>query len=181
MITDSCCALCLLLALCPPAQADSQPPPITPPTTSNIPVPDIGTALTLAELERLRGGFVGADGLQFSFSFDRVTRLNGEALSQVSVIIPLFNLIDRHTSTALSSASNSLGNLQALPGYSGMDSTLTNALGRAEFPTLIQNALDNQHIENLTLINLDIFGTDALRGTMIRNLVDSTSIDSLNP
>jgi len=172
---------CLLFACWPLAQADSQPLPGFAGKSNNTPATVIGTPLTRAELAVLRGGFVGPDGLRFSFSFDRVTHLNGEALSDISVIIPMFNLIDPPAATAFTSASQSVTNLQALPEYSGMTSGLTNTLGRASFPTLIQNALDNQHIENLTLINLDIFGTDALRGTMIRKLVDSTSIDSLNP
>ncbi|MBN7797481.1 hypothetical protein [Parahaliea mediterranea] len=135
----------------------------------------LGTALPPAQLAELRGGFTDSNGLRFAFSFDRVTRLNGEALSRVSVVLPVFTLVDGATQPAFTSASQHLGNLSTLSPGTGA-SALNGGL-----PMQIQNALDNQHIENLTLINLDIIGTDTLRGAMIRNLIETTSIESLSP
>ncbi|TXS89674.1 hypothetical protein [Parahaliea aestuarii] len=138
-----------------------------------------GSALDSGQLGELRGGFTTSDGLQFAFSMEQVTHLNGEALSQVSVVMPVFGLAG-NTATmvrgadALSQASAAGSfSLSGLPGASP-------AAGLG-LPMLIQNALDNQHIENLTLINLDIFGTDTLRGGMIHQLVETTSIQSLRP
>lgn len=137
----------------------------------------LGPPLPREQLATLRGGFTDSNGLRFAFSFDRVTRLNGEALSQVSVVLPVFTLIEGAAQPAFTSASQHLGNLSTLSSSAGTGvSTLHSGL-----PMLIQNALDNQHIENLTLIDLDIIGTDTLRGTMIRNLIETTSIESLSP
>lgn len=146
-------------------------------------LPDLGAALAPEVLATLRGGFTDSSGLRFAFSFDRVTRLNGEALSQVSVILPMFSLVDGHTGPAFTTASQHMATLSTI---NGMDSTMvanpaSGALHSSGLPLMIQNALDNQHIENLTLINLDIFGTDTLRGSTIRNLIETTSIESLRP
>lgn len=171
----SCIAASILAFTAATAPSHAEMPAVT--GDGLITIASLGPALPDAQLDALRGGFDAGDGLRFAFSFDRVTRLNGEALSQVTVILPAFNLIGGHTSRAFDSTSQHLAGMDALSS-TGISS---GAIATAGLPVLIQNALDNQHIENLTLINLDIFGTDALRGGMIHNLIETTSIQSLTP
>ncbi|MFV0278146.1 MAG: hypothetical protein ACK5HY_13320 [Parahaliea sp.] len=138
-----------------------------------------GDTLSDEQLGQLRGGFTDRDGLRFAFTFDRVTRLNGEALSQVSVVLPVFNLVNGQTANALGSASSAL--FSSFNALSMSDTSAVNGAALSGLPVFIQNAIDSQHIQNFTLINLDILGASTLRGGMIHQLIETGSIQSLNP
>ncbi|MFV0478503.1 MAG: hypothetical protein ACK5ME_11825 [Parahaliea sp.] len=146
----------------------------------------LGSPLDLQQLQNLRGGFTNTNGLHFAFGLERITRLNGDALSQVSVILPVFSLQgDITTNTFAQYNADTFSQINGLDAFNpaSYSANSANTIFASSFtlPLIIQNNLDNQHIENLTSISLDIFGTDAFRGSTIYSLIEATSIQSLRP
>lgn len=129
------CAACLLAA---PALAQATPSDWIP--------------LDAATLDSLRGGFTTASGLHVSLGIERLVSINGELVSSTSFHIADLGRIDaeqaRQTSAALSEVKliqNGRDNMM-LTGFSG--ATLAG--------TVIQNALNDQHIASRTVINASV-------------------------
>jgi len=110
-------------------------------------------------LDRLRGGFQAPNGLQMSFGIERVVYINGvlttstrigvEGLGAVAGAVtppPVFN------GTGLSLVQNGGGNT-FLPGV----------LSPSAQGTVIQNTLNDQRIQTLTVINANANSLDVLR------------------
>ena len=121
----------------------------------------LGQPLSNSELDSMRGGFIAEDGVQFAFSFDSVTRVNGEILSQTSVVVPVLSLVNTPSSgasQALAQANLSLASITGGQPVSAPQGTV-----------LIQNHLDRQLIETSSLINLQVFGANSLSSSAARS------------
>lgn len=121
----------------------------------------LGQPLSNSELDSMRGGFVADDGLQFAFSFDSVTRVNGEILSQTSVVVPALSLVNAPSATASQALAQANLSLASVTGGQ--------AVSAPRGAVLIQNHLDRQLIETTSLINLQVFGGNSLSSSAARS------------
>lgn len=118
-------------------------------------------ALSAARLDRLRGGFQTAGGLQLSFGIERVVYING-----------VLSTTTRINVEGLGAAADRVGPAAPLPEGSrlawvnnGAGNTLLQGLpSPANLGTVIQNSLNDQHIQTLTIINANANSLDVLRG-----------------
>jgi hypothetical protein len=124
-----------MLGLAVPGRVHASPPGWTP----------VDGAL----LDTLRGGFIGASGLQVSLGIERLVTVNGEVVSRTSLQLADVGRMDpeqaRQAGAALSAVKliqNGSGNM-VTAGFS------SDTLGG----TVIQNSLDGQRIESSTIIN----------------------------
>ncbi|MCZ8111366.1 MAG: hypothetical protein ACK5Y8_08765 [Betaproteobacteria bacterium] len=99
-----------------------------------------GPAQPLApeQLDRLRGGFHGPDGLVLSFGIERMVYVNGQLVTTTRIAVQ-----------GLGTPSAALAQ-PALPALSDLG-------------TVVQNALNDQQIKTLTIVNASANSLDVLR------------------
>ena len=116
---------------------------------------DVATwqALDTNALDRLRGGFFTADGLKISLGIERMVLINGVLQSSLSL-----NVGDR--SKPVQGAS------PLLPGWDRIQNGAGNALPPGAmtatapgFGTIVQNSLNRQLIQTVTIINVQLMDT----------------------
>ena len=162
------CIISAVFAL--PAQAESlAQAATTSPSIARL----LGDSLDRAALSQLRGGFLSNEGLHYSFSFESVTRLNGEVLAQANVLVPMMTLAGSRTGLSLADT------LATTP--QGMNPELQSSAAFSSLsPILIQNSLDNQRLETLNVLNLQVYGIRQLSAAKVHNTILPTIISSLN-
>ena len=139
------------------------------------PNPFGGERVAVAEtaLDVVRGGFV-TDTLNISFGIERAVYINGALVTTTS-----FNLSDLgrisggRGSAALDSATVAL--IQ-----NGTGNTVSaGSISSASIATVVQNTLDGQKIQNLTVINASVNSLGVLRGLNLQSSLRGAVIDSL--
>lgn len=134
-----------------------------------------GERVAVAEttLDVVRGGFV-TDTLNISFGIERAVYINGALVATTS-----FNLSDLgrisggRGSVALDSATVAL--IQ-----SGTGNTVSaGSISSASLSTVVQNTLDGQKIQSLTVINASVNSLGVLRGLNLQSSLRGAVIDSL--
>jgi hypothetical protein len=127
-------------------------------------------------LEQMRGGFSVESGLQVSFGIDRTVSINGDVVSSTS-----FNLQDP------SKFVSGQANIAALDG--GTVRLIQNGLGNnfelGKIPngtaaTFIQNSLNDQTIQSMTVINATSNSLDLLKGMNIQSTLHDALINSVS-
>ncbi len=105
-----------------------------------------------ATLEQARGGFTTPGGLAVSLGIERLVSINGELVSRTSFQIADVGKLDaeqaRQTSAALSAVK--------LIQNGGANMVTTGFSGDTLAGTVIQNTLNDQHIESRTVINASV-------------------------
>lgn len=94
--------------------------------------------LSPVQLDRLRGGFHGPDGLVLSFGIERMVYVNGQLVTTTRIAVQ-----------GLGTPSAALAQ-PALPAMSDLG-------------TVVQNALNDQQIKTLTIVNASANSLDVLR------------------
>jgi hypothetical protein len=128
--------------------------------------------LAHADLDRLRGGLVGNDGLSIAFGFENVVRVNGELIVQNSLRVPNIgsaNPLDASSTTIIRPGAMDSGTL--VRTFSGNGGNLA---------TLIQNSANAQLVENLKLIDIRISDVRALGAPRWNNLTHRGVIDNVS-
>lgn len=125
---------------------------------------DSWAAVSSEELDELRGGFLTDNGLRIGFAFESVVRVNGELQARTVLDMPSFAIGAGRSNRPASGATLSA----QLP--QNLSSNLN---------TLVQNSLDNQVIQHSKILNIEISGIGALRGTGFRSRVNTQVIDTL--
>ena len=109
-------------------------------------------AVDTATLDALRGGFTLANGLAISLGIERVVAINGEVVARSSLqLSDIGNLSEeqaRQTSAALSSVK--------LIQNGGANINLAAFAGATLGGTVIQNTLNDQHIESRTIVTASV-------------------------
>lgn len=139
------------------------------------PNPFGGERVAVAEtaLDVVRGGFV-TDTLNISFGIERAVYINGALVTTTS-----FNLSDLgrmsggRGSVALDSATVAL--IQNGTG----NAVSAGSISSASIATVVQNTLDGQKIQNLTVINASVNSLGVLRGLNLQSSMRGAVIDSL--
>jgi len=160
------------LAAMPPLAVEAALQQTEPRVRSN-PFGDRQVAVSEKLLDGVRGGF-GVDGLNISFGIERAVYINGSLVTTTSL-----NLSDLGRITAGSGATvinaGTIGLIQS--GAGNLMSAGTFSSGAVG--TVIQNTLDGQKIQNLTVINATTNSLGALRGVNLESSMRGAVIDSL--
>lgn len=126
-------------------------------------------------LDNLRGGFDVGQALTVSFGIVRSVTINGDLVAQTS-----FNLPDITKITAEQARIASLAIAETGVVQNGVGNILTNGI-RSELPTstVIQNTLNDQTIETLTVINAGVNSLGLLKSINTQSTLKDALIGSL--
>jgi hypothetical protein len=111
-----------------------------------------GTAVDEARLDGVRGGFDAGNGLQVSFGIDRAVYVNGTLVTTTN-----FNVVQ----------------------IGGGNTVTTNAMSQAALAQVVQNSLDGQKIQGVTVINASANSLSVLRSMNLQSTLRGAAIDSL--
>ena len=130
-------------------------------------------AVTESALDRVRGGFEGG-GLNISFGIERAVYVNGALVSTTTLnVSELGKLTAGRGPVAIDAGTIAL--IQNGVGNSVSASTLTSTSAG----TIVQNTLDGQKIQNVTVINATANSLGVLRGINFQSSLRSAVVDSL--
>lgn len=128
------------------------------------------------ELDAMRGGFTADNGLKISFGIERAVYINGNLVTATSLNV------------AAAGGSAAAGTPAAAIANSGTLALIRNGAGNTlvsgtvppgSMGTVIQNTLNDQKIQNLTVINATVNSLEILRGMNVQSALRSAVIDSL--
>ncbi|HWH84762.1 MAG TPA: hypothetical protein VNU71_21250 [Burkholderiaceae bacterium] len=162
-----------------PVVAEAPPASVTRPLTAAAnpqrarPFGDRQVAVSDSSLDRVRGGFT-VDGLNITFGIERAVYVNGVLVTTTSL-----NLSDLGRLTAgRGTVSFDVGSLGVVQSGAGnlVASTIVTA-GNAG--TIVQNTLDGQKIQNVTVINATANSLGVFRNLNLGSSLRSAVIDSL--
>ncbi len=122
------------------------------------------------ELDRLRGGFVTADGLKINIGYEQTTFINGVLQTEIAVNLSNLERTGGSLNIPVNLVQNGASNLVA--------NDVLDRLGESAF-TVIQNRLDEQVLKNLNIINITIENVSSFKPMSIGRLVDHQLADTL--
>lgn len=131
-------------------------------------------AVAPAALDELRGGFIDTNGLAVSLGIDRIVTVNGNVAATSSINFGDLGSLAAGRSVLSTDAANQLSLLQNGNG------TLNVQFGPSAFGgTVIQNSLNNQLINNATIINASVDARGMLQamnfGQTLSNAINSAA------
>ena len=106
-------------------------------------------AVSDTNLDQMRGGFDTGSGLLVSFGIQRAVYINGNLVTTTSFNIPD---VSKVTSTEAAMLGSTIGTTNVVQNGPG-NTIQPGALSQAVAATVIQNSLNNQNIQNLTIID----------------------------
>lgn len=106
-------------------------------------------AVSDTNLDQMRGGFDTGSGLLVSFGIQRAVYINGNMVTTTSFNIPDVSKVTGAEAAMLGSTIGTVNVVQNGPG----NMVQSGALSQAVAATVIQNSLNNQNIQNLTIID----------------------------
>ena len=143
-----------------------------PPAPRANPFGDKQVAIAESSLDRVRGGF-SVSGLNISFGIERATYINGALVTTTSL-----NVSDLGRITAGAAASFNVGSMGVIQSGSGNVVSPT-MISAGSVGTVIQNTLDGQKIQNVTIINATTNSLGLLKGINMQSSLRGAVIDSL--
>jgi hypothetical protein len=147
------------------AQAEAQP--------RVSPFGDQRTAVSEDSLDHVRGGF-GSDGLNISFGIERAVYINGSLVTTTSLnVSSLGQVVAGRGATTFDAGTIAL--IQSGLG----NSVSTGSISSSSMGTVIQNTLDGQKIQNITVINATANSLGLMRGMNLGASLRGAVIDSL--
>ena len=126
-------------------------------------------------LDEARGGFDLGNGLVASFGIDRAVYINGNLVTSTSFNVPDVAHMTTQQAQAMASALNSVSVTQVGPGNTFDPSSLRHGLGA----TVIQNTLNDQHIQSITTINTSTNSLNVLRQQNFQDALQQAQLQSL--
>lgn len=114
--------------------------------------PDEWVAVSDQQLDTQRGGFDAGSGLAVSFGIIRTVMVNGDLVSKTSFNLPDVTQITSEQARLASAAIANSGLVQIGPN-NFVDAGVRSSLATG---TLIQNSLNDQQIQTLTIINTGV-------------------------
>jgi hypothetical protein len=138
------------------------------------PLGDAVPVMEASKLDRVRGGFVAPNGLQVSFGIQRAVYINGNLVTTTSLNVSSLGGVSPGTAGA--PASSTLALIQ-----SGAGNTFTPGVAGSpsSFATVIQNTLNGQKIQNLTVVDVTVNSLQMLRAINLQSSLRSAITDSL--
>jgi hypothetical protein len=127
---------------------------------------EVWMAVSSQRLDQMRGGFDPGNGLLVSFGITRAVYVNGSLVTQTTLDFGHINNLTPVQAAQLDKQLSSLNLVQNGPG-----NTVAAQQGGANYGTVIQNTLDNQHIVNQTVINATSNAAGMLKNFNIQSTV----------
>jgi hypothetical protein len=147
--------------------------------TSKQPPPVFATAaVDPSRLESMRGGFITNDGLRVSFGIERAVYINGNLVTTTSLNVSELGRMSGGAAPASTISSPAAQGTLAVIQNGGGNMTVSNAAG-ATLGTVIQNNLNDQKIQTLTVINAVVNSLQVMRSMNMQQSMRSAVIDSL--
>lgn len=125
-------------------------------------------------LDQTRGGFDVGNGLVASFGIDRAVYVNGNLVTTTSFNVPDIAHMTAAQATAMQTALGTVLVTQVGPNNSLNPSALGSGGG-----TVIQNTLNNQHIQSITTINTSVNSLGAFREGSLQAALQQSQLQSL--
>jgi hypothetical protein len=142
-------------------------------------------AVVESALDRVRGGFV-TPGLNISFGIERAVYINGALVTTTSLNISdlgrVTSSVDSKNLTpgSLALIQSGAGNSVAGGAFSSVAGAVAGAgLNANAMGTVVQNTLDGQKIQNVTVVNAAANSLGVLRDLSLQNTLRNALIDSL--
>jgi hypothetical protein len=139
-------------------------------------LPDEWVAASEQQLDAQRGGFDVGAGLAVSFGLVRTVMVNGEMVHQNSFNLPSISQISPEQAQVASAAIAESGLIQIGPNNfvdaGAMSDRLTG--------TLIQNSLNDQQIQSLTIINTGVNSLGLLRAINTQTVLNDALVGALS-
>ncbi len=132
-------------------------------------------ALSNSKLDQMRGGFETGSGLKVSFGIERAVYINGNLVTTTSLNIADLSKLSAGQAQAAALNGASLGLIQNGPS----NSFQPGAISASNIGTVIQNTLNDQKIQALTLINASVNSLDLIKRANVQSSIQSALIDSL--
>lgn len=107
------------------------------------------TAVSDTNLEQMRGGFDAGSGLLVSFGIQRAVYINGNMVTTTSFTLPDVGKVTDAQAEMLRTTAGTVNLVQNGQGNTIQSGALSQTIGA----TVIQNTLNNQNIQNLTIID----------------------------
>lgn len=126
-----------------------------------------------SELELIRGGYLGGDGLEVTFGIERAVFINGILQATSTLNVPL---LGSESSQAL--PDHLLSNAMIVR-QNGVNNKIDIAGGQSGLFTFIQNSLDFAAIKNVTQINATVNVLDTYRNMNLRSLINQQLINAM--
>ncbi|MES2227998.1 MAG: hypothetical protein V4540_09525 [Pseudomonadota bacterium] len=137
------------------------------------PFGDGQVAVAETSLDRVRGGF-SVNGLNISFGIERAVYINGSLVTSTSMnVTELGQVVAGRGLTTLDA-----GTIALIQNGSG-NSVATGSLSPTTIGTVIQNTLDGQKIQNVTVINATANSLGMFRSLNLHSSLRGAVIDSL--
>ncbi|WP_205746302.1 hypothetical protein [Dyella amyloliquefaciens] len=133
------------------------------------------TPVSQETLDDARGGFDLGNGLVASFGIDRAVYVNGNLVTSTSFNIPDIAHMTTAQATAMQTAINTVTVTQIGPNNSFDPSSLGPNVGA----TVIQNTLNNQHIQSITTINTSVNTINAFRQANFQDAFQQAQLQAL--
>lgn len=137
--------------------------------------PSEWTAVSNERLDKTRGGFEMSAGLNVSFGIVRTVMINGDLVNRTSFELPDMSKITAEQARSVSAAIADSGIVQNGVGNFidvGMKSQL--AIG-----TVIQNTLNDQQIQTLTVINTGVNTLGLLKAMNTQSVLNDALLGSM--
>ncbi|MDD2879289.1 MAG: hypothetical protein PHQ58_02540 [Rhodoferax sp.] len=138
-------------------------------------LPDEWTAVSEKQLDAQRGGFDVGAGLAVSFGLVRNVLVNGEMVHQTSFNLPDIGQITADQARVASAAIAESGLIQIGP----QNFVDAGALSGGLTGTLIQNSLNDQQIQSLTIINTGVNSLGMLKAINIQTVLNDALTGAL--
>ncbi|MFT0172015.1 hypothetical protein [Paraburkholderia mimosarum] len=132
-------------------------------------------AVSESRLDDMRGGFDLPSGLVVSFGISRAAFVNGNLVAQTSFNIPDIATMTAQQAQMLASA-NTGALVQVGPHNSVQHGALPGLTG-----AVIQNSLNNQHIQALTTINTSVNSLGAFKAMNVLSTLNSALAGAVRP
>lgn len=138
-------------------------------------LPGEWTAVSEKQLDAQRGGFDVGAGLAVSFGLVRSVMVNGELVHQTSFNLPDISQISPDQARIASAAIAESGLIQIGP----QNFVDAGALSDRLTGTLIQNSLNDQQIQSLTIINTGVNSAGLLKAINTQTVLSDALIGAL--
>jgi hypothetical protein len=130
-------------------------------------------AVSETSLDRVRGGFV-SDNLNISFGIERAVYINGALVTTTSLNVSDLGQITAGRGTTVFDS----GTLALIQSGAG-NTVAGGSISPTSIGTVVQNTLDGQKIQNVTVINATVNSLGVLRGLNLQSSLRGAVIDSL--
>jgi hypothetical protein len=161
----------------------SEQEPVSPSTQQQAPpaahAPWGGESIAMSadRLNEVRGGFITNSGLQLSFGIERAVYVNGSLVTTTSLNVSNLGSV---TAGEIPTATLHNGSLTLIQNGTG-NTFVPGTVSSSAISTVIQNTLDNQKIQSVTVLNATVNSMEMMRAINLQTAVRNAITGSLRP